>query len=362
MTKMAVLREVGAPLEILDLDLPEVGPTDVRVRIAAAGVCHSDLSYINGTVASQLPVVLGHEASGYVSEVGSDVEGLSEGQPVVLNWAPPCRECWFCQNDEPWLCSAVEKAGTSAPYTTMDGGSTLHKALGVGAFAEEVVLPANAVVPIPDGIDMAHAALLGCAVLTGVGAAINTAGVQEGQSVLVLGLGGIGLSVVTGARLAGASQIIAADVSEAKRDFAMQMGATDFVLSSDSLHKDVRGLTDGRGVDHAFECVGRSITMKAAYKSTRRGGACTVVGVGRKDDELSLNAMEIFHFNRSLRSSVFGSSDPAKDIPSMVTKMSDGDLDLESMISHRIRLDELIAGFERMGQAEGARSVVVMDD
>lgn len=361
MTKMAVLQEVGGPVEILDLDLPDLGPGDVRVRIAAAGICHSDLSFVNGTVVSHLPVVLGHEASGYIADTGDDVVGLDVGQPVVLNWAPPCRACWFCQNDEPWLCSTVEKAGTSTPHTTLGDGRAVHRAMGVGAFAEEVVLPANAVVPVPEGVDMAHAALLGCAVLTGVGAATNTAKVAEGESVLVVGLGGIGLSAVMGAKLVGASTIIAADVTEAKRDFALSMGATDFVLSSDWLHKDVRALTNGRGVDHAIECVGRSVTMKAAYKSTRRGGACTIVGVGRKDDELSLSAMEIFHFNRSLRSSVFGSSDPARDVPLMVDRINDGTVDLEPMISHRISLDGLADGFERMGHAEGARSVIIMD-
>ncbi|GAA4282772.1 Zn-dependent alcohol dehydrogenase [Brevibacterium daeguense] len=361
MVKMAVLEEVGAPLSILDLELPEVGPNDVRVRVAAAGVCHSDLSFINGTVVSELPVVLGHEASGRIAEAGEYVTGLKVGDPVVLNWAPPCRECWFCANGEPWLCSTVERVGTSAPYTKTADGRTVHQALGVGAFAEEVVLPAHAVVPIPDGMDPSHAALLGCAVLTGVGAAVNTAQVKADETVLVVGLGGIGLSAIAGARLAGASKIIAADVSDAKRGFAMAMGATDFVISTGSLPKEVRALTDGRGADHAFECVGLSTTMKTAWKATRRGGACTVVGVGRKDDELSLSAMEIFHFNRTLRSSVFGSSDPERDIPAMVDRIVAGQLDLEPMISHRLGLDELADGFARMGRSEGARSVIVMD-
>lgn len=361
MVTMAVLHEVGRPLVLEDLELPPLGPDDVRVRVAAAGACHSDLSYMNGTVVSELPVVLGHEASGRIAEVGADVTGLEPGQPVVLNWAPPCRECWFCRAAQPWLCSAVERAGTSAPYTARADGTPVHRALGVGAFAEEVVMPAHAVVSVPEGLDMAHAALLGCAVLTGVGAAVNTAGIREGDSVLVIGLGGIGLSAIMGARLAGASRIIAADVSEAKRDFALQMGATDFVLSTDSLSRDVRALTEGRGADHALECVGLSATIRAAWKSTRRGGECTVVGVGRADDRVSLSAMEIFHFNRTLRSSVFGSSDPARDVPRMAEHALTGDLDLEAMISHRIGLDELSDGFERMGRAEGARSVVVME-
>lgn len=361
MVKSAVLTEVGAPPSMLDLELPAVGPKDVRVKVAAAGICQPDLSYVNGTVRSELPVVLGHEAAGRVAEVGTEVAGLKPGDPVVLNWAPPCRTYWFCENGEPWLCSTVEKAGTANPYTRMPDGREVYQALGVGAFAEQVVVPAHAVVPIPDANDVSQAALLGCAVLTGVGSVMNTAEVWPGETVLILGLGGIGLSAIAGARMAGASRVIAADVSEGRKDFALAMGATDFVLSSAVLPKDVRQLTGGLGVDHAFECVGMSSTMKLAWKSTRRGGECTVVGVGREDDQLCLNAMEIFHFNRVLRSSVFGSNDPARDTPKMIDRAKTREFDLESMSSHRIPLDSLVDAFERMQRAEGARSVAVIE-
>lgn len=361
MVRMAVLEQSDGPITIMDLPLPALRPQDVRVKVAAAGICHSDLSFINGTVVSPMPVVLGHEASGTIVEVGAEVDGLGAGDPVILNWAPPCRECWFCAHDEPWLCSAVEKAGTAVEYTQTPSGEKVHKALGVGAFAEEVVLPAHAVVPIPAGLDMTEAALMGCAVLTGVGAANNTAMVQEGETVLVIGLGGIGLSTIAGARLAGAGRIIAVDVNADKEELARTLGATDFVVSSESLARDVRGLTDGRGVDHAFECVGKSVTMKLAYKCTRRGGATTVVGVGRADDMLSLSAMEIFHFNRTLRSSVFGSSDPEKDIPKLIAAVEAGNLDLGAMITHRVGLDRIAEGFDRMKRAEGARTVIIME-
>lgn len=361
MVNMAVLEQTDGPITIVDLPLPPVGPTDVRVKVAAAGICHSDLSFINGTVVSRLPVVLGHEASGTIAEVGADVSDLEVGDPVILNWAPPCRECWFCVNDEPWLCTAVEKAGPAVEYTQTPDGRTVYKALGVGAFAEEVVLPANAVVRIPAGLNMTEAALMGCAVLTGVGAANNTAKVQEGESVLVIGLGGIGLSTIAGAKLAGAKRIIAVDVNADKEELARTLGATDFVISHDKLARDVRALTDGIGVDHAFECVGKSVTMKLAYKCTRRGGATTVVGVGRADDMLSLSAMEIFHFNRTLRSSVFGSSDPERDIPKLIGSVKAGKLDLGAMITHQLGLNSVSDGFERMKRAEGARTVIVME-
>lgn len=361
MVRMAVLEQAGGPVSIRDYDLPEVTATDVHVKVAAAGVCHSDLSFINGTVQSPMPVVLGHEASGVVLEVGADVTDVNVGDHVILNWAPPCRECWFCSNGEPWLCSAVEKAGTAAQFTTGPEGEPVYKALGVGAFAEEVVLPAHAVVTIPKDVDLTQAALMGCAVLTGVGAANNTAKVQKSQTVLVIGLGGIGLSTIAGAKLAGASSIIAVDVNSDKEELARSLGATDFVVSNEKLPKDIRALTGGLGVDHAFECVGKSVTIKLAWKSTRRGGECTVVGVGRADDLVSLSAMEIFHFNRTLRSSVFGSSDPQKDIPKLIDKVQEGNLDLATMITHRIGLTDPFEGFDRMERAEGARTVIVME-
>lgn len=361
MVRMAVLEQAGGPVSIRDYELPEMSATDVHVKVVAAGVCHSDLSFINGTVQSPMPVVLGHEASGIVIEVGDEVTNVAAGDHVILNWAPPCRECWFCTHDEPWLCSTVEKAGAATQFTTTPEGEPVYKALGVGAFAEEVVLPGHAVVPIPEDMDLTQAALMGCAVLTGVGAANNTAKVQEGQTVLVLGLGGIGLSTIAGAKLAGAAKIIAADVNADKEQLARTLGATDFIVSTDKLAKDIRALTNGLGVDHAFECVGKSATIKLAWKSTRRGGECTVVGVGRADDQVSLSAMEIFHFNRTLRSSVFGSSDPARDIPKLIEEVRQGNLDLATMITHRIGLKHPFEGFEHMKRAEGARTVIVME-
>lgn len=361
MVRMAVLEQAGGPISIRDYELPEMTATDVHVKVAAAGVCHSDLSFINGTVQSPMPVVLGHEASGIVVGIGEDVADISVGDHVILNWAPPCRECWFCTNAEPWLCSAVEKAGTAVQFTTTPEGNPVYKALGVGAFAEEVVLPAYAVVPIPKDVDLTQAALMGCAVLTGVGAANNTAKVQEGQTVLVIGLGGIGLSTIAGAKLAGASAIIAVDVNSDKEQLARTLGATDFVVSHEKLPKDIRSLTGGIGVDQAFECVGKSVTIKLAWKSTRRGGECTVVGVGRADDMVNLSAMEIFHFNRTLRSSVFGSSDPQNDIPKLIDEVKQGNLDLATMITHRIGLNDPFEGFDRMERAEGARTVIVME-
>ena len=343
--------------EVVGIQLPPVGPGDVRVGIAAAGVCHSDLSMINGTIAPSFPVVLGHEASGVVLEAGAEVGDIGGGTPVVLNWAAPCRACWFCLNAQPWLCRRVE--GTiSTPGGTLADGTPLHVSLGVGAYAQETVVPRAAVVPLPDGVALDAAALMGCAVLTGLGAVRNTANVRSGESVAIFGLGGIGLSAVIGARLSGASRVIAIDVNDAKSAAARAVGATDFLLYDEKIARAIRALTDGRGADHAFECVGKSETIRAAWSSTRRGGNCVVVGVGRRSDAVHLSAMEIYHYARTLTSSVFGSSDPDRDIPVLAGFVRSGAIELEQLISHRTDLHGVSEAFERMRAGEGLRTIV----
>jgi S-(hydroxymethyl)glutathione dehydrogenase/alcohol dehydrogenase len=359
--KAVVVSAPGATPEVRDIVLPALGPDDVRVRIVAAGVCHSDLSLINGTLAPQFPLVLGHEASGVVTEAGERVTGVAAGDRVVLNWAAACRACWFCQRGEPWLCTAVEGV-VSPPGGTLGDGSPVHRCLGVGAFAEEVVVPGRSVVPLAEGIPLDLAALLGCAVLTGVGAVRNTAGVQPGESVLVIGLGGIGLSAVLGAKLAGADPIIAVDLAPEKEKLAFAAGATHYLISDPKLAKQVRALTGGRGADQAFECVGAPATIRLAWGSVRRGGACTVVGVGGRDQEVVFNPLELFHFARTLTSSVYGSSDPDRDIPVLGRHILAGELDLGTLVTHRVSLDEVPAAFARMEAGEGARSLIVLQE
>ncbi|MPZ63396.1 MAG: alcohol dehydrogenase catalytic domain-containing protein [Propionibacteriales bacterium] len=346
--------------EVRDVELRGLGPRDVRVKIAAAGVCHSDLSMFNGTLAPQFPLVLGHEAAGTVAEVGGAVEGLEPGDRVVLNWAPSCQSCWFCRHDEPWLCSATEGV-ISTPFGRLADQADVYGCLGVGAFAEEIVQPANAVIPLPDGVPLDVAALLGCAVLTGVGAVRNTAGVRLGDSVLVLGLGGVGLATLAAARLVGAAPIIAADVVPEKEELAREAGATHFLVSESKLARQVRGLTEGRGVDHAFECVGTSATIRLAWQSARRGGKCTVVGVGGRDDEVRFNPLELHHFARTLTSSVYGSTNPQRDIPMLAEQVEFGRLQVASLITHRIGLDDVADAFDRMRSGHGARSLIELD-
>jgi S-(hydroxymethyl)glutathione dehydrogenase/alcohol dehydrogenase len=352
-----VSRGVGEPLTVEEVALPDLGPDAVRVTVRAAGVCHSDLSMVNGTLAPSFPLVLGHEAAGVVVAVGDQVTHVRAGDEVVLNWSPACRRCWHCTHGQPWLCETA--AGPAKPGGTTADGTPVSVTLGLGALAEEVVVPANAVVPVPTGVPADRAALLGCAVLTGTGAVRNTAAVREGEAVLVIGLGGVGLSVVLAARAAGAAPVIAVDVSEAKRPLAEATGATDYLVSDERLAKAVRGLTGGRGVDHAFECVGRSSTIQAAWRATRRGGQVTVVGMGRRDDMVSISALDIFHSAKVLRSSVYGAADPDVDVPALAASVLDGSLDLGPLITDRIDLDGAPAAFERMARGEGGRSVVL---
>ncbi|MFC7546825.1 alcohol dehydrogenase catalytic domain-containing protein [Plantactinospora sp. GCM10030261] len=351
-----VVRGVAATPRVEDVDLAGPGPGEVRVAIRAAGVCHSDLSMVDGTVSPTYPLVLGHEAAGVVTEVGPAVSRVVPGAHVVLNWAPPCRRCWFCGHGEPWLC---ERTGSpAAARGRASTGEPLHVTLGLGALAEQVVVSEHAVIPVPAELPFDAAALLGCAVLTGVGAVRRTASVTAGDSVAVIGLGGVGLSAVAAARAAGAEPVLAVDVSPAKADLAMAAGATDFLLADDALSRSVRSRTGGRGVDHALECVGRSATIRAAWRATRRGGQVVVVGMGAKDDIVGLSALEIFHSARTLRSSVYGSSDPDRDLPELARAVLDGRLDLTPLITHRTGLDDAAAAFTRMARGEGARTVV----
>jgi S-(hydroxymethyl)glutathione dehydrogenase/alcohol dehydrogenase len=355
----AVLREVGGALRVEEITLPEPGPGQVRVRLAATGVCHSDLSLARGTLAQPLPVVLGHEGAGRVAAVGDRVTGLAPGDPVVLNWAPACRDCWWCRAGEPWLCERATRAW-QRPYARLADGTEVYPGLGTAAFAAETVVAADACVRLPEDIPLTEAALLGCAVQTGVGAVRNSARVRPGESVVVIGLGGVGLAAVQGARLAGADPIIAVDPVESKGELARRVGATHLLAPGNGLSRRVRELVDGRGADHAFECVGRSDTIRAAWSATRRGGRTTVVGLGAATDLVSFNALEIGHFARTLAGCFYGNTDPAVDVPRLLDDYRAGRLDLAALVTERIPLAEAGAALDRLGT--GARSVIEFPD
>jgi S-(hydroxymethyl)glutathione dehydrogenase/alcohol dehydrogenase len=355
--RAAVLSAPGESLRVAELELPEPGPGQVRVRIAATGVCHSDLSLARGTLRQSMPVVLGHESAGTVVSVGEGVTRAAPGDRVVLCWAPPDGTCWFCQQGEPWLCENSSNAA-STPYATVDG-QDVYPGLSTGGFAEETVVGERAVIPVPDGVPLEHAALVGCAVMTGVGAVLNTAKVREGQSVLVVGLGGVGLSVVQGARLAGAGQIIVVDRAPEKLELARSMGATDVLEAGGELAKQVRGLTDKRGADHAFDCVGLAETIRSSWSATRRGGVTPIVGIGGKEQQVTFTALELFHFARTIQGCVYGSTDPLVDIPRILGHAAEGRLDLGALVTGQVGLSGIDDAFAEMASGKGARTIVV---
>ncbi|GGU94991.1 alcohol dehydrogenase [Streptomyces albospinus] len=365
MVRAAVLPAVNAPLRITEIELPEPGPGQVRIRLAAAGVCHSDLSLSNGTLRQPVPAVLGHEGAGTVTAVGPDVTTVAPGDRVILNWAPSCGSCRFCELAEPWLCANAGRAGND-PYATLAAdGSALYAALGTAVFAEETVVPVQAALPLPDGVPLADAALLGCAVLTGWGAVHHSARVRAGESVAVFGVGGVGLATVQAARIAGAGTIVAVDVSPEKEELARAAGATDFVVAGETgsfekeCAKRIRALTGGFGTDVAVECVGRADTIRTAWSATRRGGRTTVVGIGGKEQQVAFSALELFYFGRTLSGCVYGNSDPARDLPVIAGQVRSGALDLSALVTDRIGLDGIPGAFEAMLAGKGGRALVV---
>ncbi|MFF2851801.1 Zn-dependent alcohol dehydrogenase [Streptomyces sp. NPDC058001] len=360
MVRAAVLPAVGSPLEITEIDLPEPGPGRVRVRLAAAGVCHSDLSLTNGTLRVPVPAVLGHEGAGTVVAVGEGVTHVAPGDGVVLNWAPSCGSCPACARGEVWLC-ADALTGTGTVYATTAGGTDLYPGLNVAAFAEETVVAASCVLPVPDGVPLTDAALLGCAVLTGYGAVHHAAQVREGESVAVFGVGGVGLAALQAARIAGASTVVAVDVTPEKESLARRAGATEYVVASPTTAKEIRALTGGQGADVAVECVGRATTIRTAWDSTRRGGRTTVVGIGGKDQQVTFNALEIFHWGRTLSGCVYGNSDPEKDLPVLADHIRAGRLDLSALVTEHIGLEDIPRAFENMLAGRGGRALVVFD-
>ncbi|HEX2850327.1 MAG TPA: Zn-dependent alcohol dehydrogenase [Acidimicrobiales bacterium] len=368
MSKAAVHVGLDQPLEIRDdveVDAPKAG--ELKVRIAASGVCHSDLSVQNGTIPLGPPIVLGHEGAGVVEEVGEGVTGFEVGDHVVLTFVPECGECFFCKKGQGFLC---EKSSAQMMGGLLDGtkrmtsqGQPLGQMAMCGTFNEVTVVPAISAVKIDKDIPLKVAALLGCGVQTGVGAAMNTANIQKGDVVAVIGCGGVGLNVIQGAKIAGASQIIAVDMIDNKLQMAKEFGATDLVNAGegDPVAK-VRSLTSERGVDVAFEVIGLGPTIEQAMNMTRNGGETILVGVPRLDVNLNLNpAFGLIYTARGIKGCWYGSTQAHKDVPMLIDLYKKGELKLEELISREISVDEVNEAFEAMKSGEVARSVIVFD-
>jgi S-(hydroxymethyl)glutathione dehydrogenase/alcohol dehydrogenase len=352
----AVLRETGGPITVQRIRLKAPGPEQVRVRIEATGVCHSDLSLARGVLAQQTPAVLGHEACGTVLEAGAAVANVSVGDRVLLLWIAPCGACSFCRRGEVHLCAHAGER-SAEPYAVAEDGTPIHPGLGVGSFAEQTVLSHRAVVRVPDDLDPADVALLGCAVTTGVGAATKVAAIRPGSSVVVLGMGGVGLSTVMGARLAGAARVIAVDRNQERAAVALRVGADEFLTADDGLKAAVRGLT-GTGADYTFDCVGSARTIRDAWSLARRGGTVCVVGIGGKDELVQFSALELFHFARTLVGCVGGSLNAAEDLPQYFDWLRSGALDLAPLATGTATLADIDRCFEDLQQGRAIRTVL----
>jgi S-(hydroxymethyl)glutathione dehydrogenase/alcohol dehydrogenase len=358
--RAAVLRAAGTSLSIETVTLRALGPDEVRVQVAASGVCRSDHSILDGAIPHPLPAVLGHEGAGVVVECGERVETLGPGDHVILSWVAPCRHCFYCDHDHPELCERGMDHAFAQPYAAASDGTPLLAAFGTATFGEETIVPETACVKIDDEFPLELAALVGCGVVTGVGAVRNSAHVEAGTSVAVVGCGGVGLAAIQGARLAGAATIIGVDRVASKLALARSCGATDTVDASTVDAVDaVRALTDGRGADSTFEVVGASTTIRQAFDMTRRAGTVTIVGAGRFDDPVEFGAMQLMVEAKTIRGCVYGATDPARDFPEMLRLHRAGQLDLEALVSRRISLDEVGDAFRAMDDGEVARSVIV---
>lgn len=360
--RAAVLRDGASGFVVEELELPAPGPGQVRVRIAASGVCRSDLSVLQGTIPQSLPAVLGHEGAGVVAEVGDGVTTLAPGDHVILSWVAPCRRCPQCLRGAVELCDHGLDHAFGEPYAVDARDEGVFAAFGTATFGEETIVPEPAAVRVDPAFPLDLAALIGCGVVTGVGAVVRSARVAPGDTVAVVGCGGVGLAAVQGARLAGAARVIAVDRVASKLELALACGATDVVDST--AHEPiaaVRECTGGTGVDHALEVVGRSETILAAYAMARRGGVVTVVGAGGFDDLVAIPAMSLMADAKTIRGCVYGATDPARDFPLMVELARRGAIDLELLVSRRIGLEDLDGAFAAMEAGEVARSVVVFD-
>ncbi|MEO8298973.1 MAG: zinc-dependent alcohol dehydrogenase family protein [Burkholderiales bacterium] len=374
-TRAAVLRQSGLPhpykdsrpLVIEEVELADPGRDEVLVRIRAAGLCHSDLSVINGDRPRPLPMALGHEAAGEVMALGEGVSDLALGDHVALVFVPSCGHCEPCCEGRPALCepgAAANGAGTllSGARRVKDGqGEAVNHHLGCSAFAEHAVVSRRSLVKLDPRLPWDEAALFGCAVLTGVGAVVNTAQVRAGQSVAVIGLGGVGLAAVIGAVAAGAREIVAIDLSPAKRELAISLGATQVFDGADpQCVEQVRAATGG-GLDHVFEFAGSIRAFETAYRITRRGGTTTTAGLPPPGANFALPVVNLVAEERTLKGSYIGTCVPQRDLPHFVSLYRTGRLPVNRLMSGTLKLDDINEGFDRLHAGEAVRQVIVFD-
>ena len=348
----------GAPVQVETVVVPDPGPGEALVRVKACGVCHTDLHYREGAINDEFPFLLGHEAAGTVEAVGPGVSGLAAGDYVVIAWRAPCGECRSCRRGRPWYCFASRNA--TQPMTLRDG-TKLSPALGIGAFAELTLVAAGQAVKVDPAARPEAAGLVGCGVMAGFGAAVNTGAVQRGDTVAVIGCGGVGDAAIAGATIAGARRVIGVDVDDRKLDWARRFGATDVVnaRSTDPVEA-IRELTDGNGADVVIEAVGSQETYRQAFFSRDLAGTLVQVGVPDPSMTIELPMIELFGRGGALKSSWYGDCLPSRDFPLLIGLYLSGRFDLDGFVSETIGLDGVEEAFARMQRNEVLRSVVVL--
>ena len=354
--KSAVLWETNGQMDVRDdVSLVDLAPGNVHIKLASSGVCHSDLSVVNGTMPMPPPVVLGHEGAGVVLEVGDGVTELQAGDHAIISFTPQCRKCKPCLRGQGYLCDGMMAMSAQANFVI--DGKQIPGMTGCGTFSEEMIVPADAVIKVENDIPLGIVSLVGCGVTTGACAALNTAGVTAGSSVVVFGAGGVGISAIQGARIAGASTILAVDQFESKLEIAKKFGATHGA-TPDQFQDALTEITGGEGFDFALECIGNPVTIRSTYDAARRGGVACIVGVGRMDQMIQFSAFEFFFADKTLRGSMYGSANVRTFMPKLLRLWKTGKLDLEGMITRRIQLEDINDAFRAMQAGEVIRSVI----
>jgi len=363
--RAAVLHRTNTPLAVEEVELAGLQPGDVLVRLRACGLCHTDLEAIQGGLVYPLPIILGHEAAGVVEAVGSGVSQVAPGDHVICSWNPSCGRCFYCDGDLPILCEPFTRhqprgrlldGGTRLSL----GGETVHHFMCVSGLAEYAVLPEAGAVPVPKELPFEAACLIGCGVMTGVGAALNVAKVEVGENVVVIGCGGVGLNAVQGARLAGAGRILAVDLDPTKLETAKSFGATDGIVAGDDAAERIKALTAGRGADVVLEAGGHPASFRLAFEGLRPGGRVVILGKVNVDQEVSFRWGSLMGEKRMVRSS-YGGARPRQDFPLLGRLYLEGKLMLDELITARIGLDQVNDGFATLAQGGGVRTVVQFD-
>ncbi len=364
--KAAVLNKINEPMTIDTLEMAPLSPTDVLVKVRASGLCHTDLEVIQGSLAYPLPIVLGHEGAGIVEAVGSDVTQVKVGDHVICSWNPHCGDCYYCERDQPILCEPF--ARNQPKGFLLDGRSRMkrgtdqvHHYSVTSTHAEYTVVPESGAIAIPREIPFDRACIIGCGVMTGVGAAVRKAKVEAGASVVVIGCGAVGLNVLQGAKLTDAGRIIAVDVGQARLERAVQFGATHTIDGSagDALDQ-IKALTNGRGADYVFEAAGNKNTFRFSVEAVRPGGQVVWLGKINVNEEVSFRWGSLMGEKRIVRSS-YGEARPRRDFPWLAGEYLKGRLKLDELITNRIRLDQINDGFASLARGEGIRTVIMFD-